>query len=296
MKTAIIITGGTILSEESEGFFSLSDNKIREILSLVPDGFEAEVFSPYFIHSEQLNGEYLTALISETHDKLKRNFGGIIILHGTDTLQFSAAALSLAYSNADIPIVLVSANYILSDERSNGRDNLKYAFRFIELEISGVFVSYRNAGENPSIYPGHTLLPHLTCSDRLFSIGGAYGYFENDSFKKLTDELKHDAIGKYTLVKNSPILWIKAAAGFDMPDTGKYQAVLLETYHSGTLPTESESFIRFCKNCGKPVYIIGVSEGARYVSTKEYQKLNLRILPPISPVFAYILLWQKYSQ
>ncbi|MBR1731256.1 MAG: hypothetical protein IJ725_02340 [Ruminococcus sp.] len=43
------------------------------------------------------------------------------------------------------------------------------------------------------------------------------------------------------------------------------------------------------------MYVTGVLDGTQYYSTKKYDELGLRILPPISPIFAYILLWQKYS-
>ena len=296
MRTAVIITGGTILSEKTSGSINLSDNRANEILSLIPNGFEAEVFSPYFILSEQLNGEYLTALIDTVGGRLNENFDGIIILHGTDTLQYSAAALSLAYGNSDIPIVFVSANYILTDCRSNGKDNLYYAFRFLEQKIGGIFVSYRNTGEKPSIYLGHTLLPHLPYGDSLYSTCGAFGLFEEDRFIKLISKRNIDTIGSYSLTKNSPVLWICATAGMTIPDTDKYSAVLIETYHSGTLPTENERFIRFCRESNIPVYVVGVSEGVQYASTESYNRLGLNILPPISPVFAYVLLWQKYSR
>ena len=101
MRIALILTGGTILSKKQSNFYTLSDSAKKEILSLIPKGIEAEVFSPYFILSEQLDGRYLTELIDEVGDKLGGNYDGIIILHGTDTLQYSAAALSLAYGDAE---------------------------------------------------------------------------------------------------------------------------------------------------------------------------------------------------
>ena len=295
MRIAVILTGGTILSEGKSGFFILSDKRKSEILSLIPSEFEVEVFSPYFIHSEQLDGEYLTALIDEVNSKLNGGYDGIIIIHGTDTLQFSAAALSLAFGSSDMPIVFASANYVLDDKRSNGKTNLYYAARFIEQNIGGVFVSYKNTAERPAIYLGNTLLPHLPYSDSLYSTCGEYGYYKDDKFINLIDELNLDAVGKYSLSKKSPVLWIKAYAGMSLPYVDDYRAVLVETYHSGTLPTESESFISFCKNCAKPIYVVGVPEGTRYSSAINFDDLGLKIMPPISPVFAYILLWQKYS-
>ncbi|MBQ7504392.1 MAG: asparaginase [Ruminococcus sp.] len=296
MKLALLLTGGTILSKKQSDFYTLSDSAEKEILSLIPSGIEAEVFSPYFILSEQLDGDYLTRLIDFVGDKLKQNYDGIVILHGTDTLQFSAAALSLAYGNADIPIVLVSSNYVLSDKRSNGRDNLRYALRFIEKKIGGVFVSYRNTDEKPSIFLGSSLLPHLPYSDRLYSTCGKYGYFDKDNFVNLVGEPSLDSIGKFTLTKDSPVLWIKASPGMKLTSSREYKAVLLEAYHSGTLPTENDSFINFCKDCNKPIYVTGVSKGTQYSSTKSFDNLGLKTLPEASPVFAYISLWQRYSE
>lgn len=295
MRIALILTGGTILSKKESDFYTLSDSAKKEILSLIPSGIEAEVFSPYFILSEQLDGSYLTALIDIVGKKLNEDYDGIVILHGTDTLQFSAAALSLAYGNADTPVVLVSANYVLSDERSNGRDTLRYALRFVEEKIGGVFVSYRNKGEKPSVFFGNTLLPHLPYSDTLYSLNGAYGVFEGDKFTVQNNKPTIKSIGRYSLSKNSPVLWLRAAPAAFLPDTGNCKAVLIDAYHSGTLPTESESFIRFCESCNKPVYVTGISEGAQYASTKHFDKLGLKILPEISPIYAYILLWQKYG-
>ena len=295
MRIAFILTGGTILSEEKSDFYTLSDSAKKEILSLIPNGIEAEVFSPYFILSEQLDGDYLTKLIDLVGDKLKRNYDGIVILHGTDTLQFSAAALSLAYGNAGIPVVLVSANYVLSDPRSNGRDNLRYALQFIEEKIGGVFVSYKNTGENPSIFLGDALLPHLPYSDTLYSLNGAYGCFEGGRFTTQFNMPAIESIGRYSLSKNSPVLWLRTVPGLAFPNAEKYKAILIDAYHSGTMPTESESFIMFCESSKMPIYIVGVTEGTQYSSTRTFDKLKLKILPEISPVFAYISLWQEYS-
>ena len=280
MRIAIIITGGTILSEEKSGFFTLSDSQKKEILSLIPNTVEAEVFSPYFILSEQLDGAYLTALIENVGDRLNDGYDGIVILHGTDTLQYSAAALSLAFGDAAIPVVLVSANYVLSDERSNGRENLLHAIKFIEQKIGGVFVSYKNNGAKPEIFRGDTLLPHLPYSDTLFS---------------LNNERKYNPIGKFSLSRECPVLWLRIAPGMVFPDTEGYKAVLLDAYHSGTLPTESESFVSFCEGCTIPVYVTGVTSGTQYESAKPFDRLGLNILPETSPVFAYISLWQRYG-
>lgn len=295
MKTAVIFTGGTILSARSGDTISICEPIKSELLALIGNDFDITVFSPYIIHSEQLDGEYLTMLIDEVDKVLSQNFEAVLIFHGTDTLQYSAAALSLAFGDSKIPIVLVSANYVLSDERSNGRANLRCALSFIKEKIGGVFVSYQNTGEAPEIHLGNLVLPHSPYSDRLDSFFSPYGYFDDGRFVNLICETSQTGMGKFHLQKQSPVLFLKAFPGMVPPSTDGYKAVLIEAYHSGTLPTESPDFIAFCKNSSVPIFAVGVSEGARYESALAFESLNIRPMPPISPVFAYIILWQKYS-
>ena len=53
------------------------------------------------------------------------NYEGIIVTTGTDTLAYSSAALGYAFGELSVPMVTVSANYPLSDERSNGFSNFE---------------------------------------------------------------------------------------------------------------------------------------------------------------------------
>jgi L-asparaginase len=67
-------------------------------------------------------------------------------------MPYTAAYLGLKLGLCDIPVVLVSAAYPLSDSRSNGLDNFRGAVDFIRSGVGkGVFVSYRNSGENVMI-------------------------------------------------------------------------------------------------------------------------------------------------
>lgn len=293
MKLAIIYTGGTISSVPEDGFLSPADNTKNELLKALDTDIEVESFQPYYILSEQLDGEYISKLIRCVGERLSGNFDGIIVTHGTDTLQYSAAALSIAFGASDIPIVLVSSNYILSDSRSNGLSNFKYALRFIRQKIGGVFVSYKNTGLPPEIFTADSLLPHNAYSDKLTALDGAFGYFKDEKFYGLKN-YKGNSEGAFTLSKKSNVLWIRTYAGMRYPETENYKAVLIESYHSGTLPTEDEEFISFCKKSTVPIYLIGLDEGIRYKSTKMYKQLNIVVLEKISPIYAYIKLWKKH--
>lgn len=290
MKILAILTGGTIGSSFCKEFISLDSNSKNTLL----EGYshlEIDTIHPYTILSEQLNGEYLSTLIECVGENLCKDYEGIIVTHGTDTLQYSASALSLAYGNSEIPIVLVSSNYVLSDPKANGKDNFKYAVEFIKENIGGVFVSYKNTGGNPEIHQGNMLLPHEIYSDDVKSIGGAFGYFENEKFIQSCKPKSFDTVKSLKLSKTSSILWLKIHPGMALPDLSQYKAVMLEAYHSGTLPTLSEEFRSFCKNAKIPLFLIGAKEGPQYDSVKEYEELGIRHIPFISPIYAYLRLW-----
>lgn len=303
MKLAVIFTGGTIACTASGGYIGTSEKQNYELLKVLDPDIEVKTFSPYFTLSEQLDGELLTALMRCVGDRLGEGFDGIIVAHGTDTLQYSAAALSLAFGDAQIPVVLVSSNYVLSDSRANGCVNFEHAVKFIREGIGGVYVSYRNTGSRPEIHRADRLLAHEPYSDDVRSLGGSFGYFDGDNFIH-TDSLdvpdNQQKISKtISFCKTSPVLWLSAHPGMIFPSTEGIRAVLFSGYHSGTLPTENADFMRFCADCNKkqiPLYLVGMPAGTRYESTRVFEELNIRILPEIAPIYAYVSLWAKFTE
>ena len=294
MKLAIIFTGGTISSDLNDGYLSPVSKTKSELIKALDDDIEVESFQPYYTLSERLNGKHISMLIDCVSERLEEDFDGIIVTHGTDTLQYSASALSIAFGGSKTPIVLVSSNYILSDSRSNGLSNFIHAVRFIKEKIGGVYVSYKNTGSDPEIFTADSLLPHSPYSDKLTSLYGAFGYFKGKEFIKLKTDYNKKSEGKFTLSEKSPILFLRAYAGMRYPETSNFKAVLIETYHSGTLPAEDRDFIEFCEKSSVPIYIIGVSDEIPYESTKIYKQLNIVVLKESSPIYAYISLWKQF--
>lgn len=91
--------------------------------------------------SENLNFQDYKKLINE----IKKEFGktdGVIITHGTDTLHYTAAALSFAIENSPVPIILVGSQRSSDRASSDGPMNLICAAHFItKTEFSGVAIS-----------------------------------------------------------------------------------------------------------------------------------------------------------
>lgn len=304
MKILVVFTGGTIGSSNNNGIIS-PDSAVRYRLIEMyrQNGGKAEfdTVSPYTILSENMTGEYFNPLYNSIKENIGKKYDGIIVTHGTDTLQYTAAILSYMLGLCEAPVVLVSANYPLENAKSNGLENFTAAVDFISSgKNKGVFVSYKNNGDSAKIHRASRLQNHLAYDDKLYSVQNMFygeitdkGFVRNPYYKEKADELSLEHIP--TLTANSSVLRISPYVGITYPPIDKNtKAVLLESYHSGTVNTISAELKSFCKaaeNSDIPIFLTGSEAGFFYESKKLYAELGIRILPPVAPISAYIKLW-----
>jgi L-asparaginase len=105
----------------------------------------------------------------------KREFAydGIIVTHGSDTLSYTAAFLSVAFSWIPIPLVLTAADYPLSNPHSNGMKNFTDAVDFIRKKHHpGVFAVWQNKTGGANLYHASQLLEAGTGNDCFSSFHG----------------------------------------------------------------------------------------------------------------------------
>ena len=299
-----ILTGGTIGSSIGADGIAHPDADLSALI-----GTDAKVRIPYNIQSENLDGKHINILIKETAEVLKEGLSeGIIITHGSDTLQYTAAMLDNIFGGAGIPIVLVAANYVLTDARSNGKANLYFSQRFIkERRGSGVFVCYKNDGEAVKIHRGSALLPHEPFSDRLRSVNDkCFGYYSDNEDMETAgyvqtaspeDRKAYDGIVPRLIGDPGCILRIEPYPGMAYPEIGdKVKAVLLGSYHSGTIGISEElgSFMGQARERAVSVYLCGIARnGTEYESISAYEELGIIPIYDISPINAYCILWLK---
>ena len=327
LKLLFIFTGGTIGSTVSGDYISTDESKPYKIIEAYRKKYGIEyaydVMTPYTELSEQNTGETISKLIECICDVINENascvepennsdnnveikhgkYDGIIVTHGTDTLPYSAAALSYALGKNCIPVCFVSSNYPIEDERANGVDNLHGAIRLIEAGQSGVFVSYRNHDRVTYIHRASRLLETTAFSDEYFSVRDEYyGKIEDDVFVKnerygeSADELEPvgrvklsdicDDIARYHLYPGIKLC------------RGDASYILLESFHSGTMNTKLEDYRKFFEKMheeGVPVYLTGVRRGISYESTSFYEKLSIKPLYDLAPAAAYMKMWMLYA-
>lgn len=144
-KILLLSTGGTIASKIDYRTGAVTPALSAEDLSAaVPElaeiaNIDANVlFSEY---SENLEPEHWKQIAEKLDSYAKSDYKGIVVAHGTDTMQYSAAFLSFALAGYPVPIVLVGSQRSSDRPSSDAALNLISAVRFVvESNTQGVFV------------------------------------------------------------------------------------------------------------------------------------------------------------
>ena len=130
MKNILIIyTGGTIgmVPTENgyspkEGYFMGALEKIGGLHHISMPHWDFVELSPLLDSSNIAVDEWnrIAGVIAESYDA----YDGFVILHGTDTMAYTASALSFMLENLAKPVILTGSQIPLCELRSDGRDNL----------------------------------------------------------------------------------------------------------------------------------------------------------------------------
>ena len=131
MKKRIYIayTGGTIGMKPSTSGFVPVDGYLTETIANMPDffhedmpEFEIKEYSP-LIDSANVSPEVWQFIAQDIQARYDE-FDGFIVLHGTDTMSYTASALSFMFENLSKPIIITGSQIPLSQLRTDGRINL----------------------------------------------------------------------------------------------------------------------------------------------------------------------------
>jgi glutamyl-tRNA(Gln) amidotransferase subunit D len=146
-KVALISTGGTIASKidyRTGGVHAALS--ADELYASVPELANHASIDPEVLmseYSENLRPEHWTLIAEKVAERIKTDkYRGIVVSHGTDTMHYTAAALSFALQNLPVPVVLVGAQRSSDRPSSDAALNLLGATIFVRRsEYAGVFVA-----------------------------------------------------------------------------------------------------------------------------------------------------------
>ncbi|MDI3525986.1 MAG: L-asparaginase [Tenuifilum sp.] len=271
----IVYTGGTIGMKQNPETGALAPFNFEQIEQEVPElrkfGYtlNAISFNPV-IDSSDINPSFwveLAQIISENYDK----YDGFVILHGTDTMSFTASALSFMLEGLTKPVVLTGSQLPIGMLRTDGKENLISA-----IEIAA---AYRN---------GQALIPEVSVffENRLYRGNRTtkhnsehFNAFRSNNYPPLAEagiSIKYNypfihyptqeqKLCVHTKLDNS-IAVLKLFPGITenvvsaVLNTPGVKAIILETYGSGNAPMQDWFLKRIEDAIGNNIVVFNVTQ------------------------------------
>ena len=173
----LIYTGGTIGMKEDPTVQALMPFNFSQILEEVPElnkfayKIDTFTFDPLIDSSDVEPSLWisLAGLIEEKYD----DYDGFVILHGTDTMAYSASALSFMIEGLTKPVIFTGSQLPIGMPRTDGKENL----------ISSVEIAAAK-DEN-----GHAIVPEVCiCFDNILMRGNRTTKINSDNFRAFRSE------------------------------------------------------------------------------------------------------------
>ena len=234
--------------------FDLRPFDFSQILEEVPElkkfGYTIDTYSfDPVIDSSDVNIEFwkkLTRLIEEHYDK----YDGFVILHGTDTMSFSASALSFMLGDITKPVVFTGSQLPIGMLRTDGKENLISSIEIAASkdsdghpmvpEVCIYFESQLYRGNRTTKYTAENFRAFRSANYPVLAEAGIHLKF-NTSCIRYPKDWNQPLKPVYDL--DPSVLIIKVIPGMkqEILDTlvsiSGIRAIILETYGSGNAPS-----------------------------------------------------------
>ncbi|MDF1574964.1 MAG: asparaginase [Bacteroidales bacterium] len=274
----IIYTGGTIgmINDPANG--SLKPFDLNKILKQIPEiktlGYRIESYSfdpP--IDSSEINPA-VWIRIAEIIEKNYTEFDGFIILHGTDTMAYSASALSFMLDDLAKPVIFTGSQLPIGALRTDGKENLitsiviaaaKESGRPVVPEVCIYFESKLLRGNRTTKVSAEQFNAFQSANYPYLADAGVHIVYNREAIRYPL-EIKEFIVHKQL---NNHIAILKLFPGITpqyMDSVLSYQemkGLILETYGAGNAPTESWFLERIKSAVDKGIVILDVTQCRR---------------------------------
>ena len=141
-KILLLTTGGTIASlPGGEGLEPRRSEVMELALEQLRNFYDITVDDVMCLDSSNITpGEW--QLIARRIFEDRVGFDGIVVSHGTDTMAYTASAITFMLPDIDLPVVFTGSQLPLADMLSDGPANLRTAFAMAASGHPGIFLAF----------------------------------------------------------------------------------------------------------------------------------------------------------
>ena len=271
----IIYTGGTIGMIENPATGVLEAFSLRSLMESVPElkrfGYEISTtqFEPPIDSSEMepLHWSRLVKLIADNYDQ----YDGFVVLHGTDTMSFTASALSFMLEDLCKPIILTGSQLPIGKLRTDGRENL-----ITSIEIAAAKKNHKATVSEVCIF----FESHLMRGNRTSKVNAdrfnAFRSFNYPVLARAGVQIKYDATKirshgqtlrlkpHYTLDQNVVVLKLFPGISQQIVESilsiPSLKGVVIETYGSGNAPGKEWFIDKIKQAIDRGLVIVNVTQ------------------------------------
>ncbi len=252
----LVYTGGTIGMKQDPETLDLRPFDFSQILEEMPElrkfGYTIDTYSfDPVIDSSDVNIEFwknLTHLIEQNYGR----YDGFVILHGTDTMSFSASALSFMLGDIEKPVVFTGSQLPIGMLRTDGKENLISSIEIAASkdrnghpmvpEVCIYFESQLYRGNRTTKYTAENFRAFRSANYPVLAEVGIHIKF-NTAFIRYPETWGKPLRPTYEL--DPSVLIIKVIPGMKkelldaLVSIDGIRAIVLETYGSGNAPSGS---------------------------------------------------------
>ncbi|WP_298341401.1 asparaginase [uncultured Algibacter sp.] len=278
-KTRIILiyTGGTIGMVKDFKTNSLKAFNFKNLLDRIPELqlLECDIHTVSLkkpIDSSNMNPSYWLQ-IAEIIESNYQKFDGFVVLHGSDTMSYTASALSFMLDNLAKPVVFTGSQLPIGDLRTDAKENLITSIQVASMQDKGkpvvkevcLYFEYklyrgnRTTKLNAENFQAFASLnyPDLAESGVHLKVNHEYLFKPNLRKKFKVNKVLNENIAVVKLYPGITESVLKSIF-----ETSNLKAVIIETYGAGNCTTESWFIDILKKYIFKGVHIINITQCA----------------------------------
>jgi len=277
-KILLIQTGGTIAMDISEGMPQLNPEKWAELIyhemPELSQIAEIKMERLFFEDSSDINKMHWAKLAEFIRDRYQ-DYDGFVILHGTDTMAYTASALSFALNNLGKPVILTGSQVPMSNIRSDARRNVINSVEIATMWLPEVAICF-----NDFIYRGNRATK-MSIGDfdafaspnypPLAEIGLNIDIRDHIADPKGSLQVNTDFSDQVFLLKIYPNL---APYFLDQINFNNIRALIVEAFGSGNFPIRGNTnLLPFFQKCIKNNILLIITSQAPYdaVDLRNYE-------------------------
>jgi L-asparaginase len=295
-KVLLIYTGGTIGMMQDAKSGQLKPFDFKHLTEQIPELNKFDVTLSAVSFDKPIDSSDMSpAIWINIAETIKKNYDkhdGFVILHGSDTMSFTASALSFMLENLNKPVILTGSQLPIGTIRTDGKENLITAIEIAAAKEKGkpvvtevcIYFEYQlYRGNRTHKYNAEHFQAFQSPNYPILAEAGVHLKYNRAALKKTNAKklsVQTNLDPDIAILKMFPGITQNAVNA--ILNTKDLKAVILETFGAGNATTQSWFIESLKKAISKNILILNVTqcnagkvEQGKYATSAAFKKMGV---------------------